>query len=196
MSHEQAVHRLGPERNPEIDVEVLAAARRLVVERGYAGTSIEAIAAEAGVGRPAIYRRWPSKAHLMHAAIYPTLDKPAEPAETVEEQTKALIEGSVALFGDAATRAAVPGLISETRADPQLRDALVSGQVGPIRTELARRVQDGIDADLVRRGVDSDALLDVIAGAAIFALCVRDVEDQEALAAAIADIVLNGILPR
>ena len=196
MSHEQAVHRLGPERNPEIDVAVLAAARRLVVERGYAGASIEAIAAAAGVGRPAIYRRWPSKAHLMHAAIYPMLDKPAEPAESVEEQTKALIEGSVALFGDAATRAAVPGLISETRADPQLRDALVTGQVGPIRAELARRVQDGIGADLVRRGVDADALLDVIAGAAIFALCVRDVEDQEALAAAITDIVLNGILPR
>ena len=196
MSHEQAVHRLGPERNPEIDVAVLAAARRLVVERGYAGASIEAIAAAAGVGRPAIYRRWPSKAHLMHAAIYPMLDKPAEPAESVEEQTRALIEGSVALFGDAATRAAVPGLISETRADPQLRDALVTGQVGPIRAELARRVQDGIDADLVRRGVDADALLDVIAGAAIFALCVRDVEDQEALAAAITDLVLNGILPR
>ncbi len=196
MSHEQAVHRLGPERNPEIDVAVLAAARRLVVERGYAGASIEAIAAAAGVGRPAIYRRWPSKAHLIHAAIYPMLDKPAEPAESVEEQTKALIEGSVALFGDAATRAAVPGLISETRADPQLRDALVTGQVGPIRAELARRVQDGIDADLVRRGVDADTLLDVIAGAAIFALCVRDVEDQEALAAAITDIVLNGILPR
>lgn len=196
MSNEHAVHRLGPERNPEIDIAVLAAVRKLLVERGYAGTSIEGVAAEAGVGRPAIYRRWPSKVHLVHAAIYTRLDKPAAPAETVEEQTRALIDGAVALFGDAATRAAVPALISETRADPELREALVTGQMGPIRAELARRVQDGVDAGVLREGVGADALLDVIAGATIFALCVRDAPADDALAAAISDIVLNGILPR
>lgn len=196
MSYEHAVHRLGPERNPEIDVAVLAATRRLLVERGYAGTSIEAVANAAGVGRPAIYRRWPSKVHLIHAAIYSRLDKPAAPAQTVAEQTRALIDGAVALFGDAATRAAVPALISETRADPELREALVTGQMGPIRAELARRVQVGVESGVLREGVVADALLDVIAGATIFALCVRDADADEDLAGAITDIVLNGILPR
>ncbi|WP_024794477.1 TetR/AcrR family transcriptional regulator [Tomitella biformata] len=196
MSSEPSVHRLGPQRNPEIDVAVLSAARRLLVERGFAGTSIEAIAQAAGVGRPAIYRRWPSKAHLVHEAIYPVLDQPAESHVGVPEQTRTLIDGAVALFGDAATRAAVPGLISETRADPLLREALVTRQLDPIRAELARRVLEGVDAGVLRAGVDADALLDVIAGAAIFALCVRDEQDPEALAAAIADIVLHGILPR
>ncbi len=62
--------RLGPQRNPAIDEAVLQATRDLLVENGYAGTSIDAIATRAGVGRPAIYRRWPSKAHIVHDAVY------------------------------------------------------------------------------------------------------------------------------
>lgn len=192
----QDKHRLGPLRNPEIDVAVLAAARELLARRGYAQTSIDAIATAAGVGRPAIYRRWPSKAHLVHDAIYPVLDKPADPAEGVRAQTRALIDGAVALFGGAAARAAVPGLIGETRADPALREELVARQLEPIRAELARRVWEGVAAAELRPSVDADAVLDVIAGAAIFGLCVRDEPDPEALSAAIADIVLHGILPR
>ena len=194
MSKEQ--HRLGPHRNPEIDIAVRAAARRLVAERGYVNTSIEAIAMAAGVGRPAIYRRWPSKAHLIHEAIYPALDLPAEPSESVAEQTRALIDGAVALFGDEATRAAVPGLISESRADPDLREVLVTDQLGPMRAELARRISVGVETGELRADVHIDALLDVIAGGPIFALCVRDEREHGALASAIADIVLYGILPR
>lgn len=67
-------HRLGPQRNPAIDDAVLDATRQLLEEKGYAGTSIDAIATRAGVGRPAIYRRWPSKAHIVNDAIYPVLD--------------------------------------------------------------------------------------------------------------------------
>ncbi len=70
----QAQHRLGPQRNPAIDEAVLQATRDLLVENGYAGTSIDAIATRAGVGRPAIYRRWPSKAHIVHDAVYPVME--------------------------------------------------------------------------------------------------------------------------
>ncbi len=37
-------HRLGPQRNPAIDDAVLDATRQLLEEKGYAGTSIDAIA--------------------------------------------------------------------------------------------------------------------------------------------------------
>ena len=54
--------RLGPRKDPAIDAAVLAATRTLLVERGYAATSIDLIATTAGVSRPAVYRRWESKA--------------------------------------------------------------------------------------------------------------------------------------
>src|SRR5919201_1691169 len=61
-------------RDRRLDAAVLGATRRLLVEVGYRDLSIEAVARRAGVHRPTIYRRWRSKAELVHAAIYPAGD--------------------------------------------------------------------------------------------------------------------------
>ncbi|QBJ96306.1 TetR/AcrR family transcriptional regulator [Rhodococcus sp. ABRD24] len=192
----QMQHKLGPQRNPAIDEAVLNATRELLVENGYAGTSIDAIATRAGVGRPAIYRRWPSKAHIVHDAVYPVTESESVSDLAIGDEIRRLIFGAVALFGDAATREAVPGLMSEGRSSEELRRALISDQLEVIREELGRRMAQAVEAGELRDGVDPDTLLDVIAGAAIFAQSVRDLQDQERLAASLAEIVLNGVLPR
>ncbi|MGC7098554.1 TetR/AcrR family transcriptional regulator [Amycolatopsis lurida] len=48
---------------------ILSAAMELVTESGYAKTSIEGIAARAGVGKQTIYRWWPSKAAVIFDAL-------------------------------------------------------------------------------------------------------------------------------
>jgi AcrR family transcriptional regulator len=50
---ERRHRRQGSRRDPSIDTAVLAAARRLLVDRGYAATTIDLIATTAGVSRPA-----------------------------------------------------------------------------------------------------------------------------------------------
>ncbi len=204
MSKErEAKHRLGPQRDPAIDDAVLAATRQLLTEKGYPGTSIDAIATRAGVGRPAIYRRWPSKAHLVNDAVYPVLDTARDAdiaAElgtggTMADQIRDLVHGSVALFAAPPTRAAVPGLMSELRSDEALREVLVVRQLSGVRDELRRRLDAAVEAGEIRAGIDADTLLDVLGGAAIFALCIRDVRDTESLAATLTDVVLHGILP-
>lgn len=204
MSQEQvSKHRLGPQRDPAIDTAVLDATRQLLVERGYRGTSIDAIATRAGVGRPAIYRRWPSKAHIVNDAVYPVLDTDRDADIDAElgtngvmpDQVRDLVYGAMALFSNPATRAAVPGLMGELRTDEALRDVLVVRQLAGVRDELRRRLDAAVDAGEIRRGVDADVLLDILGGAAIFASCIREVSDIENVAAALTGIVLNGILP-
>ncbi len=73
--------RQGSRPDPSIDEAVLSTTRRLLVQRGYAATSIDLIASTAGVSRPTIYRRWKSKALLVHEAVFPDLD-PAAPVTT------------------------------------------------------------------------------------------------------------------
>jgi AcrR family transcriptional regulator len=61
----------------ELSESILDAAIRVLAREGYGGFSIAAVATEAGVHRPAIYRRWPSKVDLAVAAIQQL--KPAPP---------------------------------------------------------------------------------------------------------------------
>ncbi|MCI4658093.1 TetR/AcrR family transcriptional regulator [Cryobacterium zhongshanensis] len=63
--NEQKQRRPGRPRDPEIHNKVLLAAQRVYVQGGRAGFTFEAIAREAAVGKPAIYRRWASVDDLM-----------------------------------------------------------------------------------------------------------------------------------
>ena len=56
---------IGARRNPDSAEAILEAAEAVLVEAGYAGFSIEAVARRARAGKPTIYRWWPSKAALL-----------------------------------------------------------------------------------------------------------------------------------
>jgi AcrR family transcriptional regulator len=60
--------RRDPER-PATDEQLVAEARRLFAERGYAGTSVRAIAEAAGVRPATLYAHFPSKAALFGLAV-------------------------------------------------------------------------------------------------------------------------------
>jgi AcrR family transcriptional regulator len=55
-----------PERRRE---QLLDAALSVIVEQGYGGVSIEAIARAAGVTRPVVYDHFPNLARLLHALV-------------------------------------------------------------------------------------------------------------------------------
>ena len=53
----------------EVNTRILDAARRVFLERGLAGASIDKIAAQAGAGKPTIYARFPGKEALFAAVV-------------------------------------------------------------------------------------------------------------------------------
>ena len=61
--------RAGRRRDPACDAAIASATVEAFVEEGYAGVSIEGVAARAGVGKATIYRRFATKAELLVAAI-------------------------------------------------------------------------------------------------------------------------------
>jgi AcrR family transcriptional regulator len=66
--------------------DVIEAARRVFLERGYAGATIPRIAAEAGVAVETVYRAATGKAGLLEAAVQAALAGGAERAEVLVEQ--------------------------------------------------------------------------------------------------------------
>ena len=55
-------------RGAELEQAILEAAWAELAEVGYTALTIEAVAKRAGTSKPVIYRRWPSRAHLVIAA--------------------------------------------------------------------------------------------------------------------------------
>jgi AcrR family transcriptional regulator len=187
--------RQGSRRDPAIDAAVLAATRALLVERGYTATTIDLIATTAGVSRPAVYRRWSSKAQLVHEAVFPDLG-PEPPEDDFVAEITRLCAGAVRMYEDAVVREAIPGLMVDLRSDRKLRKLLSDRLEATARSQLAARVDDAAAAGIARRGVSTDTLMDVIAGGAWYAVCVRHVTNTDRAAKELTDLVLQGVLSR
>jgi AcrR family transcriptional regulator len=185
--------RQGSRRDPSIDAAVLAATRRLLIERGYAATTIDLIATTAGVSRPAVYRRWNSKAQLVHEALFPDLGPDPPEGDFIAEITR-LCRGALHMYADAAVREAIPGLLNDLRSDRRMRRVLSDRLEATARSQLATRVGAAIAEGTARPGISADTIMDVIAGGAWYAVCVRRIKDADTAAKELAQLVLRGVL--
>jgi AcrR family transcriptional regulator len=187
----------GRPRDPRIDRAVLRATAELLVESGYADLSIAAIAVRAGTTKPAIYRRWPSKAHLVHEAAFPS-----GPATTLPEtgtlagDVREMVRRTTVVFSDPVARAALPGLLAEISADPTLHTALLErfqeGAWGALQTRLEQAIRTGE----ARPDVDAGVLIEAIGGSTLLALLVRSSAVlDDAWIDHTADLLVRGIAP-
>jgi AcrR family transcriptional regulator len=161
----------GRPRDGKIDAAIVQATRELLLETGYPALSLSAIAARAGTTTAAIYRRWPGKAQLVHEAILPA-EVTAMPSASgdVEEDIRALVEATRTMFDRPEVRVALPALIADTVADPDVHSAMTSRFAGSLATFRTRMAQES--------GRPSDdgvlpLLAEVVVGSAIFRIIVR-----------------------
>lgn len=194
MGRRSEPHRLGPRRDPAVDEAVLDATRRSLVEVGYAATTLEGVARRAGVSRPTIYRRWPNKAMLVHEAVFPLPAPFPDGPRDLADEIALLVRGLVDFFAPEHVRAAVPGLMAELRDDPELRSCFAARLETEARRTFAVDVlAPAVEDRRARSGLDPDVVLDLLTGAVVVATCVRRVDDLDAFAAALTDVLLHGI---
>jgi AcrR family transcriptional regulator len=121
---QRTVGRLDRSRDPAI----LNAALAALTENGYDATNMDDIAARAGVGKAAIYRRWSSKAALItDVLVYWRPDLRTDDAPDTGSLTgdiEALIERAVAYDNGLITNDLVLRVALEATHDPQLATAL------------------------------------------------------------------------
>jgi AcrR family transcriptional regulator len=164
----------GRPRNPLIDEAVLRAAAELVVEVGYADLTIAAIADRAGTSKPAIYRRWPSKAHLVHEAAFRDGDESLALPDTgsLHDDLAEMLRRTATAFSHPVARALTPGLMAEIAVDPTLHPALLE-RFGGAWKGFHDRIAVAEQRGEVRAGVDTDVLIETLAGAALMRLLIH-----------------------
>jgi AcrR family transcriptional regulator len=147
----------GRPRSLDVDEAVLQATVDLLAVTSFAQLSIEQIAKKAGVGKPAVYRRWPSKAAVVAEALgrfapVPHFDAKREPADSLR---RGLIDFAMTMI-ESGTAHWLYSLLGEARTDPELAEG--------IRVRYFASRQDGIQT-AIRRCVDAGAIRpDVSAG--------------------------------
>ena len=188
----------GRPRDPRIDGAVLRATVELLGETGYAGLLVSAIAERAATSKPAIYRRWPSKAHLVHEAVFP-IGAATEIPDTgsLPEDLREMVCRTVAFLTTPAARAALPGLVGEMAADPTLHSALLqrfAGVIGGGLAELLERAaaRGEVRADATAAELASQ-LTEAIAGITLLGLLTRVTELDHAWVDRTTTLLLKGI---
>ncbi|MCV7378161.1 TetR family transcriptional regulator [Mycobacterium alsense] len=186
----------GRPRDPRIDGAVLRATVELLAETGYSGLSVAAIAARAGTSKPAIYRRWPGKAHLVHEAVFP-IGAATEIPDTgsLPEDLREMVRRTMAVLTTPAARAALPGLVGEMAADPSLHSALLERFAHIITGGLAGRLDRAAARGEVRAGVTAADLAEAVAGLTLVALLTRGAELDDAWVDRTTTLLLKGISP-
>jgi len=150
--------------DPGIGDAIEAATLALLTERGFARMSMEGVAAAAGVGKPAIYRRYRDKAALVAAIIaqqLPELDPP-DLGDTRAELWLAVEQGFPP--DGAAYVGLIGGLIAEQQRHPELIEAFRRSVLHPRRAVARALIERGQQRGDLRGDVDPEAALDLFAG--------------------------------
>lgn len=146
----------GRPRDPAVDALILKAASECLSRDGYERMTVDDVAREAGVTRPTVYRRWPTKEELAFAAVEfliipsrhePTGDLRADLLDIARSMYDGFItHGFLGLLGSALT---------ERTHHPEIyalyKERLIQPRRASIRAVLERGVADGdipLDVDL------------------------------------------------
>lgn len=165
---EAADSRRGPgrPRDARHDEAILTAARELLQEQGYSPLTIEAVASRAGVGRPTIYRRWPSKPALVVTALIQSarLAVPEPDTGSLRGDLVEVQRHQVELMSSADNRRVTAGLVADLAADSELAEIYVSEYLSPRRETVWQVLQRGIDRGELAPDADLAFAYDLLVG--------------------------------
>jgi len=131
---------------------------------GYAAVTIDGIARKVKRARTSIYRRWPSKRHLVAYAVLSEMgDNPAADTGALREDLEAAVETLLNAFAGPLGQA-LAGLVADMAQDPELaqtiRQEVLAARRKSMREAFGRaRARREIRADL-----DVELALDIMTG--------------------------------
>lgn len=186
--------RRGRPRSTAADAAILEATRTVLAEAGWAGLTVEGVAARAGVAKTTVYRRFSSRSDLAVAAVAELLASARiEPSADSEADIAGAVRACAHVYGTPEARAAYLAVVAEAGRDAGLRDAVERSIIEPARQLVA----DGLDRAVARGEISRaradarcDLLYDVLAGTLVHRLLVRGDEIDDAFVATLTSAVL------
>jgi AcrR family transcriptional regulator len=158
--------RPGRPRSAEADAAILASTLRLLGRRGYEGTSIDAVAAGACVARATVYRRYPTKADLVGAALGCLREEGAEePPADVRRYLVESLRGLRDVMREADGLGILGALLANRREHPEMLDTFRERVITPCRERTLAALRAGQERGQVRADADLELAGAMMVGA-------------------------------
>lgn len=187
----------GRPRDVEVDRRILAATFRQLVEVGYGALTIEAVAADAGVAKTTIYRRYPTKPELAVAALSVEVPFAPPPAELhARDALDAFVHQAIAMLIESGVIRILGSLLVEETREPGLLDAFRARILSPRRELVERMLRRGIERGEIRPDIDPLIVTEMIAGAILGHHAILGLRGDQAWVDQLVDHVWAAIAPR
>jgi AcrR family transcriptional regulator len=184
----------GRPRSEESRQSILRSTLKLLKQSGFPELSIEAIAADANVGKTTVYRWWPTKAALVADAFSASADEELQFPNTgsVQRDMNLQMRRLIRLFRSERGKV-VAALLAGGQSDPELIEAYRDRFLWPRRRQAYQTLQRGVDRGELPVGCDFDLILDSLYGPILMRFLIRHVKLEESFADELCELVLNAL---
>jgi AcrR family transcriptional regulator len=188
---------VGRPRDERTDRAILQATLELIAERGVHGFRTEDVAARAGVGKGAIYRRHRSKDDLVTAAVAALVDQEIVVPDTGSTRADllALMHEAVELYRGSVSGRLMPNLVSAMAERPELAQVFREGFLIRRRLALTEVFHRGVDRGDLRPDIDLELALDLLGGPLFYRLLITGGPLDKQLAEGVTKLILRGFAP-
>jgi AcrR family transcriptional regulator len=172
---------------------ILQAAADVLAEQGPAGFTVDAVAARSGCGKATIYRRWPSRAHLLLETTNLATIQVVDPdTGSVREDMVILGKTFATKMRDTPMGALTAATVAEAAVNPETRE-LYAGYVAERREIPRQALLRGIERGELRPDIDVDLVLDMLSGPVFQRVLMTQMPLTDALLEDAVDAVLRGV---
>jgi AcrR family transcriptional regulator len=184
--------RLGRPVDRSIDRAVVDAVFLELKHRGYRSITMEGISRKIGRARASLYRRWPSKRHLVAYAVVSELGaNPSPDTGSLRHDLMRTVETLVSGF-HGALGSALAGLVGEMADDPVLARTIRKEVLAKRRRSIRAAFRRGIERGEIRADVNIELLMDMLTAPFYFRTLFGHVKLSAAMIETVVDTVLRG----
>ena len=192
--HNNGAKRLpGRPRSEHARQAILRSTLSLLQHTGFPDLTIEAIAADAGVGKATVYRWWPNKGALVVDAFASSAEHELHFPDTgsVYQDMSLQMKQVIAIFRSRRGRI-VAALLAGGQSDPELLEAFRERFLWPRRREAYKTLRRGIERGELPKKLDLDLVLDILYGSIYMRFLIRHDDLSESYVSEVCRLVLDG----
>ena len=194
---ESAPPQRGRPRSERSHRAILDAANELLDEGGFVDLTIDEVAHRAGVSKPTIYRRWPTKGTLVFEAFSAQFlaRQPVPDTGSLGGDLLAALRRWIRVVKGTVTGRTLVGLIAEAQRDPELAQIWRVQFIGPVRAHHRVMIDRAFERGEIAPTADPEVILDLTYGPAYHRLLQSHLPLTDRFAQAVVDTVVAGVRP-